>query len=180
VSAILHRLAASENWEVREWVASACGSILEAHFHEFYDEMDRWSKDNSEYVRRAAVLAAMYAGKSRRPDFINPLLNILEHLLPDRSKYVRGDNLGPFAIGNALIKYYPEEVLTRMKSWVQSDDEQIRWNIAMVFSAAERAKYAARAKSILHIVLSDDRLYVKRAVAKALKSIKTRCPEFFE
>jgi hypothetical protein len=31
VDTILRRLADSDNWEVREWVASACGLILEKH-----------------------------------------------------------------------------------------------------------------------------------------------------
>lgn len=174
----LQRLANSENWEVREWVASACGQILEAHFELFYPILERWSMDDSENVRRAAVLALMYAGKSRHPMFADPILNLIERFLSDSSKYVR-ENVGPFAIGSALIRYYPEQVLDRMQTWVQSENEYTRWNIAMVFSAAASAPYALQMKPVMDTLTLDDRPLVKRAVTRALKNIKKRCPEYF-
>lgn len=91
VASVLHDLADNPNWEVREWVAGACGRILEQHFDRFYPTME-WANDESENVRRAVALAAMYAGKSRNLEFAEPILDVVEILLPDRSKYVR-DNL---------------------------------------------------------------------------------------
>lgn len=173
INATLLRLAKSDNWEVREWVASACGLILEKHFHGFFPVMENWLKDESENVRRAAILGIMYAGKGRNPEFADPFLDALEPLLSDRSRYVR-DNLGPFAIGNALIKYYPKQVLRRLDKWVEDDDEQVRWNVAMIFSAAEGAKFAKEAKHIIAVLLSDERPYVKRAINKAIKNINKR------
>lgn len=175
----LRNLADSTNWEVREWVAGACGTILERHFETFYSTMESWVTDDSENVRRAVILASMYAGKSRKPEFADPILNLVELLLPDRSKYVR-DNLGPFAIGSALILYYPDQVLERLGLWVQSDDEQVRWNVAMVFSAANGAMHAVQARDIIEILEIDGRPYVKRAVNKAMKNIRKRCPEYFQ
>lgn len=179
IAIVLHDLADSHNWEVREWVADACGTILEAHFDAFYPTMKSWSRDESENVRRAVVLAMMYAGKSRQPEFADPILDALEGLLPDRSKYVR-DNLGPFAIGHALIKYYPEQVLERIHRWVRSENEQVRWNVAMVFSAAGGAHYAIDAGSVLATLSLDERPYVQRAMAKAMKNVRQRCPEFVD
>ena len=176
---VLRNLADSTNWEVREWVAGACGTLLECHFESFYPTMMSWTKDESENVRRAVVLALMYAGKSQNPQFADPILDVVEVLLPDRSKYVR-DNLGPFAIGSALIKYYPTEVLGRLRQWVQSGDEQIRWNVAMVFSAAGGATYAVEARDILETLEMEERPYVRQAMAKALKNIRKRCPEYFQ
>lgn len=173
VNRVLYRLADSDNWEVREWVASACGLILEKHFHDYFPVMEEWSKDVSENIRRAVVLAMMYAGKSRDPDFIEPFLTIVEHLLSDRSRYVR-DNLGPFAIGSALIKYYPAQVLKRLDSWVNDEDEQVRWNIAMIFSAAEGVKFADESQHVFDILSSDERPYVKKAVNRAIKNINKR------
>lgn len=173
VNKILYALADSDHWEVREWVASACGLILERNFPDYFAVVTEWSKDASENVRRAAVLSAMYAGKSRNPEFAEALLNLLEPLLSDCSKYVR-DNLGPFAIGNALLKYYPTQVLDRIRTWVKSEDEQVRWNVAMIFSAADGAKFAEEAKSVLDILSADERPYVKRAVDKAIKNIQRR------
>ncbi|MCL6443571.1 MAG: HEAT repeat domain-containing protein [Alicyclobacillus sp.] len=173
VNQVLYRLADSHHWEVREWVASACGSILDKHFYDYLPVMAEWSRDTSENIRRAVVLAMMYAGKSRNPEFIGPMLDVLEPLLSDRSRYVR-DNLGPFAIGNALIKYYPAEVLERLNTWVNAEDEQVRWNIAMIFSAAEGSKFAHESQHILDILSSDERSYVKRAVCKAIKNMNKR------
>lgn len=107
-----------------------------------------------------------------------PILDVIEILLSDRSTYVR-DNLGPFALGSALIKYYPEQVLERLRRWVQADDEQVRWNVAMVFSAADGAKYAMAARDVLETLIADERPYVQKAVAKAMKNIRKRCPEYF-
>lgn len=174
---VLHHLANNENWEVREWVAGACGNVLEANFESVYPVMQLWAQDQSENVRRAVVLAAMYAGKSRKPEFIHPILDLLEPLLSDKSRYVR-DNLGPFAIGSALIHYYPNQVLPRLQKWIQSDDEQVRWNVAMIFSAAYGANYAMEARDVLEILLTDERPFVKKAVAKAMKNILKRCPGY--
>jgi len=170
VQGLLYKLADSPNWEVREWVASACGVLVAQYFDTFFPEMTAWSKASTENHRRAVVLAIMYAGKSRNTEFIEPFLNTLELLLSDRSRYVR-DNLGPFAIGSALIRYYPEQVLERLQSWMKNENEQVRWNIAMIFSGAEGAKYASEAEEILETLKSDQRPYVKRAVNKVLKAI---------
>lgn len=166
----LHRLADSPHWEVREWVASACGQVLVEHFDAFYPSLIAWSGDASENVRRAAVLAAMYAGKTRDAAFAEPLLNLLEMHLSDPSPYIR-KNLGPFAIGDALLRYYPEQVLARLHNWVQSDDEQTRWNVAMAFTAAASRPHASGAKPILDILALDERPLVRRAVAKARNNL---------
>jgi 3-methyladenine DNA glycosylase AlkD len=168
--AILYSLADHPNWEVREWVASACGGLVERYFASFFPKMKEWSEATTENHRRAVVLAIMYAGKSRNPEFIEPFLNTLEPLMSDPSKYVR-DNLGPFAIGSALIRYYPEQVLDRLHLWIKDENEQVRWNLAMIFSASEGAKYAGEAGGILEWLKRDERPYVKRAVNKALKAI---------
>lgn len=141
--------------------------------------MVEWAKDESENIRRAVVLALLHAGKSRNPQFAGRILDIVEMLLPDRSKYVR-DNLGPFAIGSGLMKYYRTEALGRLRQWVRSNDEQVRWNVAMVFSAANGASYAAEARDVIETLEMDERPYVQRAVAKALKNIRKRCPEYFQ
>ena len=110
-------------------------------------------------------------GEKWNPKFIDSFLDVLEPLLSDRSRYVR-DNLGPFAIGGTLIKCYPTQVLKRLDTWINDQDEQVRWNIAMIFSAAEGAKFAHESKHVLDILLSDERPYVKRAVSKAIKNIE--------
>jgi hypothetical protein len=49
----------------------------------------------------------------------------------------------------------------------------------MVFIAAEGAKHAPTAKIVIDILHRDESPYVKRAVAKAVKTITKRYPDFF-
>ncbi len=179
VDNVLHDLADDENWEVREWAADACGDILVQSFERFYSVLRQWTEDESGNVRRAAVLAAMYAGRSRDFAFAEPILNLIEPLLADRAPYVR-DNLGPFALGSALIAYYPAQVLKRLNRWARSEDEQVRWHAAMIFSAAAAAKHAIAARPVLDMLRADSSPYVQRAVSKAMRNIRKRCPEWDE
>jgi 3-methyladenine DNA glycosylase AlkD len=176
---ILHRLADSDSWEVREWAASACGHILTHHFEVFYPVMQQWVRDESGNVRRAVALAAMFTGKARIQGLADPLLDLLEALLPDRDAYVK-KNLGAFAIGDGMLRYYPTETALRMHKWVQNDDEQVRWNVAMIFSAAEAAKKFDQVKGVLQTLLTDERTVVKRAVNSAVKKLQKRIPEKLE
>ncbi|KYP79481.1 HEAT repeat domain-containing protein [Ferroacidibacillus organovorans] len=178
VANVLHKLADHTNWEVREWVADACGRILAAHFDRFYPTMQMWTADPSDKVRRAVALAAMYAGHRRIADHAPKILDLIEALLPDRAVYVR-ENLGPFALGSGLIRDYPIQVLDRLDHWIEIDDEQVRWNLAMIFSAANGAKYAVAAKHVLALLEADSRPYVQKAVTKAIKNLRKRCKEYF-
>lgn len=178
VSKILYKLIDSQHWEVREWVASSCGQILADHFEQFYADISTWVCDASPNVRRGALLALMYAGKSRNIEYAAPILGALEPLLADRDAYVK-KNLGPYALGSALIKYYPDEVLERLHHWVQIDDEQVRWNVAMVFTAAAGAAYAERARAVFQTLQLDTRPYVKAATTRAIKNVARRFPELW-
>ncbi|GAA0594918.1 hypothetical protein GCM10009001_08800 [Virgibacillus siamensis] len=171
----LRILADDENWEVREWAAGACGDILSNHFQAFYDDMMNWTADESGNVRRAAALAAKYAGKIRKPEYAEPLLDLVEQLLTDDDHYVR-KNLGAFAIGDGLLRYYPESTLARLDNWIKVDDEHARWNIAKIFSAAEGMKHVNECKEIFQVLLKDDRNKVKRAVRSTCNKIEKRNP----
>ncbi|WP_174616063.1 DNA alkylation repair protein [Virgibacillus ihumii] len=163
VSEKLRILADDENWEVREWAAGACGDILSNYFGSFYNEMMNWTADKSGNVRRAAALAAKYAGKTRNREYAEPLLDLVEQLLTDSDSYVK-KNLGQFAIGDGLLRYYPESTLARLDNWIKMDDEYARWNVAKIFSAAEGMKHICECKDVFQILLEDDRNKVKRAV----------------
>ncbi|MCY0902592.1 MAG: DNA alkylation repair protein, partial [Firmicutes bacterium] len=169
----LYKLADSAHWEVREWVASACGQLLGAHFEEYCLVMSEWARDDSENIRRAVVLAVMYAARARQADRAEPLLDLLVPLLSDRSAYVM-DNLGPFALGSALIRYYPATVLHRMRAWVLSDDEQVRWNVAMAFTTAAAVALTDEATPIWQALARDPHPYVQRAWKKAMRNIEER------
>lgn len=143
----LWRLADSDNWEVREWAASACGHILFTHFAQFSSVLAQWAAHGTGNVRRAVALAAMYAAKGRNPDLAEPLLDLVEPLLSDRDPYVR-KNLGPFAIGDGLLRYYPEQTLKRAERWVSDADEMVRWNAAAALAKSPLAQAGALLASL--------------------------------
>lgn len=175
ISKIIKFLANNENWEVREWVAGACGEILTNHFELFYEDIKSWTNDSSGNVRRAAALAAMYAGKKRKEEYGEPLLDIVELLLTDSDVYVK-KNLGQFAIGDGLLRYYPEKVLFRLNNWITIEDVNARWNIAKIFSSAEGMKYISQVHNIIQILLEDERYKVKKAIHSSLNKINKKNP----
>ncbi|GBF76087.1 hypothetical protein PA598K_04530 [Paenibacillus sp. 598K] len=174
----VYRTADSENWEVREWAASAGGNILSRHFQTAYPILSNWVGDPLPNIRRAAALAVMYAAKELPERYSEQLISLVEQLLTDRDIYVR-KNLGPFAIGGALLRYYPEKLKERILSWHLSDNEQVLWNVAMIFTSAEGAKDKNFALKILKNLACDDRRYVQNAVKAAVKNLAKRHKEDF-
>ncbi|WP_257349245.1 HEAT repeat domain-containing protein [Pseudalkalibacillus decolorationis] len=170
-TSLLKVIADDDNWEVREWAAGACGELLAKQFDEFYPILIKWVKSDSENVRRAVALAVMYASKALNVDYAARLIQVIEPLMRDFSVYVK-KNLGPFAIGDGLMKRYPEQVLSWLKGCAAIDDEQVRWNVAMAFSTAASRSYATEGKAILSTLENDSRASVQRSVKKAQHNLE--------
>jgi 3-methyladenine DNA glycosylase AlkD len=176
VKEFLLTLGNDANWGTRETAAYAFANVLSKNFDKAYSQFQEWVKHDSENIRRAIVLAVKYVAKAREPEYGEPLLRLIEPLLNDRSVYVR-KNLGPFAIGDGLLRAYPKLTMQYVEKWSQSQDEQVLWNVAMTFSAAEGAKHCDEALPILRRLATDERRYVWRAVASALRNLGKRKPE---
>ncbi|WP_221563674.1 DNA alkylation repair protein [Alkalihalobacillus sp. TS-13] len=155
---------------MREWAGGGCGEILAERFEKFYPVMEVWKEDESENVRRAVVLSVMYASKSLDESYVRKLLEILEPLMKDESEYVK-KNLGAFVIGDGLLKRYPAHVLPWLESLVGSDDETVRWNIAMVFSATAVRSFYKEGEKLLVELETDERKKIQRAVKKARRNL---------
>lgn len=168
-------LAEHSEWERREDAAWMLSELLLAHFEAAYSRCEEWVGHPSENVRRAVVVGVKRAAKARTPGWGERFLDLLEPLLSDRSVYVR-KNLGPFAVGDGLLRCYPERTLERLAAWAERADEQTRWNVVMAFSAAEGAKHVQPASSILTRLAADERRYVWRAVASAMRNLGRRRP----
>ena len=172
----LLRHADSPNWEVREHAGSASGRILDEHFDEFYPIMKKWTRHTSENVRRAVVIATMEAAKVGQPGRVTKLLRLIDPLMADPARYVRV-NLGPFAISLALLKSYPNETLKWLNTQSRKTDENVRWNVAMVWSAVGGRKHAVEGARILHRLAADERRFVWRAVASAAVKLGRARPD---
>lgn len=173
---IMLRIAEDSHWEVREDADNIVIQIMKEDFNKGYDLLERWAMHSSENVRRAVVMTGKKAGRERHPGWASPLLDLIEMLVGDRSLYVR-KNLGPFVIGDGFLRYYPDLTLARLTQWGKMDDDQVRWNVAMAFSTAEAAKHADAAVPILEQLALDERRYVWRAVASAMRNLGRRVPD---
>ena len=160
---------------MREWAASAFGEIFDRRFAEIYPVLADWTSHPSQFVRRAALVAVRKAAKARHPERCQPLLALVEPLAGDRAEEVRR-NLGPFAIGDGLLKAYPDATLDRIRQWARSDDEMARWNAAMVFVTAAARRHIDAGLDILSDLARDQRRTVAYAVAAALRNLAKADP----
>lgn len=170
------RLARDDDREVREAAASLLGILLEDAFDRVLPQARQWVSGADSRLRRAVVVAAKYAARSRRPERAEPLLDLLEPALRDHDQYVRR-SLGPFAIGDQLLRSYPDATLARLARWATDADENVRWNVAMTFTAASAAREADRALPLLRSLAEDPSPFVGRAAAAALRRLAKRRPE---
>lgn len=172
----LLRLADDADWVVREYAASGLGDVLAEHFDDAYPWLAAWTRHPSANIRRAAVLATMPTARHTDAGRAARCLELLEPLLTDRNVYVR-KNLGPFAIGAALLVHHPDITFATLARWRdQYDDDQARWNLAMACAAAGGARWPDRALAFLHTLADDARPYVWRAAASALINLGRKRP----
>lgn len=179
VQRLLLRLADDESWTIREGASWGLARVLEDHFEEVYPLFQDWARHPSENVRRGVVLAVMpvVRDKAHGAERAEPCLRLLEPLLADRSEYVR-KNLGPFAIGAAILNHHPDLTFAVLKEWRERyDDEQVRWNLAMALSASGGVAHVERALAFLYTLADDERRTVWRAVASAARALGKKRPE---
>jgi HEAT repeat protein len=162
-------IADHENWEVREWAAGACASVLKSHFFDYIEVLESdWVKSDSENIRRTVVVALKYVSKDKKKIYEDKIFRIIDVLMGDNSSYVK-KNLGAFAIGDGLLKYYPETTIKKIKEWSLSENQQVRWNVAKIFSSAEGMNYQEIGKTILYSYLDDENDKVRRAAKSTLR-----------
>ena len=172
----VHRLARDDDWEVRETAASLLGDCLERDFDQYLRPAQAWIATGDARLRRAVVVGAKYAARSRHPERADALLDLIEPALSDHDEYVRR-NLGPFAIGDQLLRSYPDATFARLERWSRDPNENVRWNVASTFTSASSAKVAERGFGLLAFLASDTRPFVTRAVSAAVRNILKRRPE---
>ena len=86
-------------------------------------------------------------------------------------------NLGPFAIGDQLLRSYPQETLARLEKWAKDPNEVVRWNVAMAFSSATGAKLAEQGLPLLRELEADESKFVARAAKASLRRMQKRRPD---
>lgn len=167
----MKRAADDEEWIVRECAAYAFAALLAKDFVHFSKLYRRWVNTESVNVKRAIALAVKYESKAADPVKWQAYRQIIEPLLSEEAEYVR-KNLGPFAIGDGLLSRYPDQVLRACENWVRSENEHVRWNAAMIFTAAAARRFSEEGRALVGPLVRDVRAYVSRAARKALRNLE--------
>jgi 3-methyladenine DNA glycosylase AlkC len=122
------------------------------------------------------AIVARKAANERREEWAEFLLDLVEPLLADRQQYVR-KNLGPYAIGDGLLRCHPRPTLARLYRWADDPREEVRWNVAMAFRSFGGTRNLQDALEILRQLAADERRFVWRAAASALHYLGKRHPK---
>ena len=167
-----YRLAREGDWAVRETAAALLGQVLTEAWADTIPLLREWVSGPDSRLRRAVVVAAKYAARTRTPEWAEPLRDLIEPALRDHEEYVR-KSLGAFAIGDQFVRSYPDATLARLRKWMHDSDENVRWNVAMALSAASGARLGQKAPDILEFLAEDERPFVRGAVRAAQRRIRT-------
>ena len=173
VQARLLRLADDEDWWVRESAHGTMGSLLVAHFDDLYQTFQAWAEHPSANVRRGVAIAVRQASNGRKEEWVEGLLDVVELLLADREQYVR-KNLGPYAVGDGLLRCHPQPTLTRLRRWANDPREEVRWNVAMAFRSFGGSRHLQEALEMLGQLAADERRFVWRAAVSTLHYLGKR------
>lgn len=166
-------LAEDPHWEVREAAGGLLGTLLDRDFARVRPRLELLRSSKSENQRRAVVLAVKYAARRDKPDRVTDLLYLLAPLMHDEEAYVRR-HLGPYTIGDALLRANPKETLRCLREWSRDRDPMVRWNVAMAFSSAIGSFHWPAAKAILERLARGPEPLVRNAVAKAMRRCRQR------
>jgi HEAT repeat protein len=172
-------LADDPHWEVREAAGGLLGALLDRDFDRMRGRLEVLRNAKSENLRRAVVIAVKYAARRDKPERVTQLLHLLEPLLRDPEPYVRR-NLGPYTIGDALLRVDPKETLKTLREWSKDRDQIVRWNVAMAFSSAIGSFHWPAAKATLERLARGPEPLVRNAVAKAMRRCRQRYTEEVE
>lgn len=179
VAQILTSLADDEHWLVREDAHAVWSELLKEHFQQVFPILRKWGKHSTPNLRRCVAIAVRSAGNLRKKEWAAPLIRLIEPLLSDTASYVR-KNLGPYAIGDGLLRCYPDLTLKHLRRWAYREDEGTRWNVAMAFASYGGNKNWQEGMEILATLAKDERRYVWRAVASSMLYLARRHSEVQE
>jgi HEAT repeats len=170
-------LARDEDEEVRQYAASTMARIVRANFKQRFRYLQSWCNHPDPSVRRQVIIATVGVTDPKHPERAKMLLDMLEPHLKDRDPYVRR-NLGPFALGQGLLRAYPEATLERFQDWLESDDEVVRWNLATALATAVAISQWKLALDVLQVLAADQRRFVWGAASAALGNLmRSHTPE---
>ena len=170
----LIKVAANDpDWIVREYAAGTFAALLEKDFAHFAKTFSNWVRTETVNVKRAIALAVKYDAKSGAMEKWKVYFHLINCLMAEKDEYIR-KNLGPFAIGDGLLSRFPKQILHSCRKWSKSPNENIRWNTAMIFTAAAAGNFIKEGRPILRELEMDPSPFVARAAKRAIKNLEKR------
>ena len=170
---ILIHYADHGNREIRQYAGEMIGEFLRYHFRNYKSHLAHLRRSDSENIRRSVVIGLKYLGKYRELSLSEEILEILGLYMDDASNYVK-KNLGPFAIGDAMIEYDPSHTIAYLKRWATHSNSDVKWNVASVFSTAAGAKHYGVGFELLGKLIRDDDKSVRQMALKSFKNLYNR------
>jgi len=168
---IIFRLANSNDWEVREEAATILKGLNKKHFKEMVPVYKKWIKDGGNFIQRA-ISVGLFGVK----DNFDLACKVIEPVLKNPNRYVR-INLGPFSL--ARLYYKDKETVQKyIKRWLKSDNENVLWNVVMIFSQA-RGNYEpdAALEMIKEVGKRSESNLVQRGCASVLYNVAKHHPQ---
>ena len=169
VVASLYALARSDDWTRREDAGFSLRNLIERHFEAGMSLTRAWPTDPSNFVRRAACLACMQRKARTDAARVKAVLQRLAILMADDDPYVR-KCCGPFVVGY-LGYTYPALTLPWLEAQAESDDLNVRANVAKAFSQALGKQQPQAGLALLDKLADDPRHRVRSAVGASLRHI---------
>jgi 3-methyladenine DNA glycosylase AlkC len=170
---VIYKLADDERWDVRETAASLIKQLLLLDFDYYFEIMKEMVKHKNANIRRAAVVGSMQT-KLIKSQARQIAKHIYEPLMADDDVYVR-KNLGPFAIGDFLLRLYPDLTVEFFDKWLKTKHPRIIWNVLNAFqlSRLKNGKYGSRLKEAKKYLKIAEKIEDK-TVERAVKSLKRK------
>jgi HEAT repeat protein len=168
----IRTMADDADWEVREDAAGAIKRLNDKHFNTYLPVWRVWINDPNPNIRRAVEVGLLRIPKVH----YHEAFELLMPLLFDEDTYVR-KNCGPFAL-SAVAYRNPEHAFKRFGELLESENKNLRWNIAACLGVMFGMRYPEHSIPLLAKLAKDKRRFVWRAAASSLIKLLRKYPEY--
>jgi len=142
VAHLLASLALDPSWEVREWAAEGAARVVVADPSGGLGLLAEWVGSERPLLRRAAAVAAGWAAVEFDGEVVARLFELVAPLLADSSPPVRAV-VGPFVVGDCLLRADPDVVVAGLVGLARHPDPHVRWAVAKAVGSAAARRHPA-------------------------------------
>ncbi len=160
---VMYECIPDVQWEALEAMAWGVGKMVIAHPDEVLPTLREWARDKNHWVRKAVSHSMVIFLNTTKTSRLEDILGIMDILIKDSHTEVR-KSIG-FVLRQVSRKA-PQRMVQFFSKWIKEEDQYLRWNIAN-----GSRNLGEEVLPILKELARDDRNFVRRASASALKDI---------